>query len=357
MVTEGLKVVPERDARAVVAAIPPGGRRGGGRAWSAPARLVLAWLAGVGPALAEPPQHPARFAVRYGVSFLGLPVGEADLALAWGEGRYALDLSGRLRGMPGFFLDGAGGAAAAGRVVPADPARLEPASFQVESRYAGRPVRVTMRLERGRGRGRGRGQGRDHDGSRVRDVVLDPVPTPRPDRVPLGPEDTVGVLDPLSILAVPVGSAPLDPGLCERRIPVFDGATRADLVLSRGALVAVEKGPYRGPALECRVRWVPVAGHRANGSGVRRMAENDDMRVRLAPVPGMTMGTATGAVLLPLAISVGTGWGTVRVEATGWGEGAAPPAVPPSAPPSAEGAADGSAGGRPGVRVSLPRAR
>ena len=84
-------------------------------------------------------------------------------------------------------------------------------------------------------------------------------------------------------------------------------------MLSRGAIVQVATGPYIGPALDCRIRWVPVAGHRAKGSSVRRMADNDDMRVRLAPVPG-------GALLLPLSIAVGTGWGTARIDATTWGD-------------------------------------
>ncbi|MER2268133.1 DUF3108 domain-containing protein [Methylobacterium oxalidis] len=282
-----------------------------------PALLPLAAL--VAPARAEPAAQP--FTAAYDLRFLGLSVGQATLTLDRDPagGRYGLDLAASLRGLVGFFVEGTGTARASGRL---GPAGAQPTAFDVDSRYAGKPIRVAMRLERGG----------------VRSLTLEPEPTPRPDRVPLAQKDRIGIVDPLSALAVPLGDAPLDPALCERRIPVFDGATRADLVLSRGALVTVQEGPYRGPALDCRVRWVPIAGHRANGPTVRRMAENDAMRVRLAPVPG-------GALLLPLAIGVATGWGDVRIEATGWGSGAEAAAarIPES--------------GRAGVRVSLPRAR
>lgn len=112
------------------------------------------------------------------------------------------------------------------------------------------------------------------------------------------------------MLAVPVGPAWLVPSLCNRRIPVFDGAVRADLVLARGAVVTATTSPHRDPALNCRIRWIPAAGHSATDSSVRRRAENDDLCVRLAPIPG-------GRPLLPLILAVGTGWGTARIEATG----------------------------------------
>lgn len=283
------------------------------------ARVAAAFLslaATQGAATAAEEAGPPRFAAAYAIRFLGLPVGEATLSVARGGGRYALTLNAGLRGVAGVFLDGSGQAAVSGGAAR-DGAVT--ADFRLDSRYAGKPVAVALRLDRGR----------------VSDAQVEPPPTPRPDRVPVAPQDLVGVVDPLTMLVVPLGGTALDPALCDRRLPVFDGAYRADLVLSRGTGVAVEEGAYRGPALECRVRWVPVSGHRAFGSTVRRMAENDDMRVRLAPA-------LDGAILLPLSITVATGWGTVQIEATRWG-----PPEPDPAPKAAAAA----------VRVQLPNAR
>lgn len=269
--------------------------------------LLACLLAGV-PARAEP--GPLHFSATYRLSFLDLPVGEATLGVEQAGPRYAYDLKAGLRGLAGMFFEGGGTASARGE--RARTGALT-GTFRTESLYGGKPVQVSMTLA----------------GGRARDESVEPPPSPAPDRIPVAPQDKVGVVDPLTMLAIPL-SGPLDPTLCERRIPVFNGAARADLVLSRGNLVTVTEGPYRGPALDCHVRWVPISGHRASGTSVRRMAQNDDMQVRLAPVPG-------GATLLPLRIAVATGWGTARIEATRWGEA--------------------TSTGRGSVKVHLPNAR
>jgi hypothetical protein len=279
--------------------IPAGRRAGRVRRPVAAAALAAALAAapaspGAGPATAaSPPEQKPHFGVQYRLSFLNLPVGQADLEADLPADRYAITLTGGLTGLAGWFFQGAGSARSRGRVAPTG---MVPGDFRIDSRYGTMPVRVHVTFDAGT----------------VRKAEVDPEPAPKPDRVPVTASDTEDVTDPIGMLAVPVGSTPLTAALCDRRIPVFDGATRADIVLSRGAVVAVESGPYRGPALDCRARWVPVAGHRARGSSVRRMAENDDIHVRLAPVPG-------AGLLLPLMIAVGTGWGTARIEATRWG--------------------------------------
>ncbi|WP_227438705.1 DUF3108 domain-containing protein [Methylobacterium sp. W2] len=271
---------------------------------------VLSVIAAMAPASAAP--EPQRFSITYRLSFLDLPVGEATLAVDQAGGRYAYDLKAGLRGLVGVFFEGSGTASASGE---RSRTGALTGTFRSESLYGRKPVQVSMVLS----------------GGRAHDERVEPPPTPTPDRIPVAPQDKVGVVDPLTMLAIPLGATPLDATLCERRIPVFNGVARADIVLSRGALVTVHEGPYRGPALDCRVRWVPVSGHRPNGSSVRRMAENDDIRVRFAPVPG-------GAMLLPLTISLATGWGQAGIAATQWG-------------------APLTAGGRGAVKVHLPNAR
>ena len=261
------------------------------------------WLALAAAAMGAPgPEAPAHFVAQYSLSFLKLPVGQADLTADMTGDRYALKLGGSLTGLAGWFFQGSGSAQSRGRL---SPLRAIPDSFRIDSRYGTTPVLVRVAFDAGT----------------VKKTEVEPEPAPKPDRIPVTAADTTNVTDPIGMLVVPAGSGPLTPALCDRRIPVFDGATRADLLLSRGAVVTVEAGPYRGPALDCRIRWVPVAGHRARGSSVRRMSENDDLSVRLAPVPG-------GRILLPLSIAVGTGWGTARIDAIGWGT---PPTPTPNA--------------------------
>jgi len=260
--------------------------------------LPILLLVPAGTAASRTEPAPTRFEARYALSFLGIPVGEATLRAGRRGESYELDLDAGLKGLAGAFVEGSGHAASRGRI---GKALAAPAEFRLDSRYSGVPVRVAMRLDAGT----------------VRTAEVEPAPPPHPDRIAVRPADRAGVTDPVAMLALPVGDGPIDPSLCDRRVPVFDGSSRSDLVLSRGAVVTVAEGPYRGPALDCRVRWSPVSGHRPGRAAVRRMAANDEIRVRLAPVPG-------GGWLLPLAISVATGWGTARIEATAWGAPAAP---------------------------------
>ncbi|TXN42098.1 DUF3108 domain-containing protein [Methylobacterium sp. WL30] len=263
--------------------------------------VLVAMVALVPAASAAPRGDGSRHVVvKYGLSFLNLGVGTADLTADLTPERYAIGLTGRLTGLAGWFFQGDGTARSSGRL---SPAGAVPSTFRIDSRYGTAPVRVLVTFDAGT----------------VRKAEVEPEPQPKPDRVPVTAADTTNVTDPIGMLAVQVGPGPLVPAMCDRRIPVFDGAARADIALSRGTVVQVTAGPYCGPALECRIRWIPVAGHRAKGSSVRRMSENDDMRVRLAPI------TEAG-LLLPLSIAVGTGWGTARIEATSWNAAPAKPA-------------------------------
>jgi hypothetical protein len=133
----------------------------------------------------------------------------------------------------------------------------------------------------------------------------------REDRVPVKDAHKKGVVDPVSALLMPtLGKGSLtDAGNCNRTIPIFDGATRFNIVLSYGSTQEVQKPGYSGPVLVCNVRYVPIAGHRAGRRATQFMVENRDISVWLAPVEGTR-------VLVPLRISVRTMVGTSVIEAS-----------------------------------------
>ena len=79
---------------------------------------------------------------------------------------------------------------------------------------------------------------------------------------------------------------PMDPANCNRTLPIFDGATRFDVVLSYGETRSVAKPGYSGPVLVCNARYTPIAGHRPDRPGVKFMEDNREMSVWLAPVEG-----------------------------------------------------------------------
>jgi hypothetical protein len=135
------------------------------------------------------------------------------------------------------------------------------------------------------------------DGS-VTNVTNLPPPPVNPNTVPLREQHLKGVLDPLSAVMV-VSRATSNP--CDRRVPIFDGKERFDLIFSyKGEVKVSEQHPSGQPnvAFVCRVRYLPIAGHKADPE-TKYMASNDSIEVSLRPVPSANM-------LVPYQINIPT---------------------------------------------------
>lgn len=140
----------------------------------------------------------------------------------------------------------------------------------------------------------------------VTNVTNLPPPVARPDTVPLREQHLKGVLDPLSaIIAIARGSSS---NPCERRVPVFDGRERFDLVLSyKGEMKVTEQQPSGQPgiALVCRVRYLPIAGHKVDAE-TKFMASNDAIELALRPIPSANL-------YVPYQVTIPTmaGWASI----------------------------------------------
>lgn len=256
------------------------------------AKIFLS-IAGVSAALAGP-AWAATLNVDYGISLAGLPIGSADLASTVEGTQYKLQVQARMTGLVGAMTSGKGGATASGSVSGGRPV---PSSFAVTSRSGKdlRNVRIGMA------------------GGNVVAVDITPPLEKREDRIPLSDSHKKGIVDPVSALVmIAAGKGEVtDPANCNRTIPVFDGAARFNVVLSYAETRTVERAGYRGPVLVCNIRYVPIAGHRAQRPATKFMEENRDMQVWLAPVEGSRL-------LVPLRIAVRTMIGMSIVEASRW---------------------------------------
>jgi hypothetical protein len=256
----------------------------------------LARLAALSLALALPALAPARaasFSADYGIYLAGLPIGEADVASTIEGERYRLDVNARLTGLVGLFVNGRGAATSTGAV---SNGRVVPASFAVTSRNSSESRTVRMGLQSGN----------------VAGVEIVPPIEAHEDRVPVADAHRRGIVDPVSALIMPMTAREaLDPAQCARTIPIFDGASRFNVVLTYEGTKKVEKAGYKGEVLVCNARWVPISGHRPARAAVKFMAENRNMSVWLAPLEGTR-------VLAPLRIAVETMVGMSVVEASRW---------------------------------------
>ena len=249
--------------------------------------IALAFLAsGAAAARAE------TWRATYSVSLLGLPIGTAGAVGDFSRTGYRIEANAKLSGLATLVSNSKGVVTGSGAIVEG---HILPATYAVTA--ANSTMTRTMRMSLA--------------GSAVTGVDISPPFEDKPDRIPLRDQDKRGVLDPVGafIVSVPGADPLIGPAACNRTIPVFDGYTRFDVRLAYVGQRRVETTGYTGPVAVCTVRYVPIAGHRANRPGTKFMAENKNMELWLAPVE-------SARVLLPYRISVRTMIGTTVIEAS-----------------------------------------
>lgn len=142
----------------------------------------------------------------------------------------------------------------------------------------------------------------------VTQVLHTPPAKIKPDIIPVQPQHLKGVLDPLTaVLAISRGS---NGNPCNRRIPVYDGSQRFDLVLSPKGQVQVSDKQASGQpnhGYVCRVRYVPIAGHKPDDA-TKFMSQNNDIEIVLRPVPSAN-------VFVPYSVTIPTIAGSATLVA------------------------------------------
>ncbi|MCZ8184324.1 MAG: DUF3108 domain-containing protein [Beijerinckiaceae bacterium] len=236
----------------------------------------------------------ADIEARYSITLAGLSIGKASLSAQLNGAGYVLNVSSALTGIVGAVSQGRGAATARGNV---SGTSVLTNGFSLSATNGKDTRKIQIAAASGS----------------VRNVTIDPPFVVQPDdstRIPLRDSHKVGVLDPVSALIMPVRSGnPMDKANCDRRLPVFDGNQRFDVVLSyAGTRQVRSEDGYSGPVLICTARYIPVAGHRPDRRVTKFMAENRNMDAWLAPVNG-------GKTLIPYRISVKTMIGTTVIEA------------------------------------------
>jgi hypothetical protein len=257
--------------------------------------LVTLVFAGSGSLAQAQPFKAQTLKVSYDITLAGLPLGKADLSSSFNGSKYEMEGRAKLTGLAMILTGGKGEANASGTLDGDAPPRS--ARFTVISKTSDNQRSVRMGLKSGQ----------------VAKVEIDPPLEPKPDRVPVKAADKKGVVDPMSALLMPavVSKNLTDPANCDRTIPVFDGASRMNVVLSYGETKNVEVPGYSGPVLVCNARYVPISGHRAERPATKFMQENKDISVWLAPVEGPRL-------LFPLKVSVRTMIGMGEMQASLW---------------------------------------
>ena len=142
----------------------------------------------------------------------------------------------------------------------------------------------------------------------VQDILINPPQFPGARHVPITAAHLQNVVDPLSSIVL-LSQARLSHGeACNKRLPIFDGKIRYDLVLSpKGTRAIGTSGKLHGTAYVCSVHFVPIAGHKMGKPGEAEVASgNTGIEVWLVPVP-------EAGLIVPYYVHVPTPAGTASI--------------------------------------------
>jgi hypothetical protein len=250
--------------------------------------IAMLALAPSQPAVAD--AYPARVQAIYDINFNGLKVGTFDFNSTQQGTAYSLTGVAQMSLLFG-ALKWRGDAKASGTATT--DAAPKPSAFQFN--YAGSKKTGSTKVA--------------YSGDTITQVLHDPPKEPKEGLVPVQPAHLKAVLDPMTaVLALTRGTTG---NPCSRRIPVYDGKARFDLLLTpRGVVQLTEKTPsgQPGTGYVCRVKYVPVAGHKPDQE-TKYMSSSDGIEVVLRPIPSAN-------VFVPYKVTIPTIAGPATLVST-----------------------------------------
>ncbi len=225
---------------------------------------------------------PASVKASYVIDFNGFNIGTFEFDASVHGKTYVLSGDANISALLG-VINWRGVTRTSGRVRGVSP---KPAAYTFEYRSGAKGGAVSMGFKRGRV-------------SRVSAFPALAVSG----TIPLQPKHLNGVLDPLSALMAMTKAKGSDP--CARRLPIFDGKQRFDLILSYAGRQRIRSGGRDAVGYVCSVRYRPIAGYKRDAQTVK-MANSTGLKIVLQPISGAKL-------LVPYQITIPTVAGPVTI--------------------------------------------
>lgn len=262
-----------------MAPVPMSGRAGNRLKGSLGAAALLLGVCACSssPVLAD--NFPPRVSATYRISFGGFDIGSFNFQSQLTPQGYVLQSHAELSALLGAFK-WRGNSRSTGNLVQLDP---KPSAYTFDYQANSKLGSVKMAF----------------NGAGVTSNTVVPPQDPHPELIPLKEQHLKDVLDPLSAVMALTRVQGANP--CGRKLSIFDGKQRFDLVMSfRRQQKIAETRPSGQPgfAFVCRVRYVPIAGYKMNNE-TKQMAANGGIEIALRPVPSANL-------LVPYQITVPT---------------------------------------------------
>lgn len=219
------------------------------------------------PAVADAGAESRSYRSEYAVSALGIPVGVTSFETRFTPQSYELSGTLRARGLVALFQPTSGSLTATGRI---GPGRIEARDFKLD--YVSGSDKQHTEI--------------GFSGGAVTRTVNAPEVKKRSGWIEVASAHLKDTLDPISAMLVPASSWR---DVCNRTIRVFDGAMRADMKLSFLRVVPFSAEGYKGDAITCRAKFVPVSGYPEGKKEVAWMRDKGVIDIAFAPIEGTSL--------------------------------------------------------------------
>ena len=252
---------------------------------------ILSAFAAMLPAGAHALEGERTFRAEYRVTFLGLRVASSNFVSSFSGDSFRLRGEIRSAGIARLFDSTTAETHVSGRL---ERSEIEPSEYLLNYTYGGKRKSTSIRFREGR----------------VVETENRPPLEARGDNwIPLGAEHLSSVFDPITATIIRA-SSPRE--VCNRTIRAFDGEMRADLNLAYAGTRPFSTRGYKGEAVHCTARFVPVAGYREGRRALDFLRRKSRIEFVFAPVGHDDIHALVMA-------TVGTEIGPVRLRATRFG--------------------------------------
>ena len=229
--------------------------------------MVCAGLSGAGEARAAEIKT-AKVTAVYSINFNGMSVGQFSLTANLADHRYNLIGDAKISLLAGLIFEWNGKTSSTGRVINRGPL---PSAYSFGYTTSDKGEQINVKFS----------------DNVVREIAVNPPPRPSAARIPMTRQHMQNVVDPLSAVLIlsNVGAERTGAEVCNRHLPIFDGKARYDLHLSYKRTKQVKTGDgYKGPAYVCKVKYIPIAGHRPGDEESGYAAKNEAIEVWMIPI-------------------------------------------------------------------------
>lgn len=230
---------------------------------------------------------------RYVVSMSGNIVAHLDFNFADNGNDYAIDLDARVAGLGQFVASGSATADVTGL---SGSGRLSGKDFRLHTRTGDGQFTIAATYQAGN----------------VESFIVDPPLPPRVDRVPIERSQLTGVNDMISAFIIRAGA--LDSDLCNRRLKIFTGTERFDLVMRYASMenATSARTGYQGPVVLCQISYEPISGHYATSEFTSYLQHSERILIWYAPV-------GDSGTYIPYRVLIGTAIGDLSMVLTRMG--------------------------------------